>query len=228
MGYYLSCMVAFNAIYLLRYLLSGCNANLIQFDFSQWRSWIDIFTIVLVGVSLLWGIIYTICILFRNDLCKEEKELGDVYFIQNKEDITAENYLGKFSLLVLSGLSLPVVENVLSLVLYIIFFLAIGIIYIKKRLIYMNPIITLFNFTIYRCCCKSKSNMQLSDGGYIEKSVIVFVLIKNKTSCFNSEEILVGGETIKVKSGKKEVFIINNRCDLKRRTQDESDNQSEN
>lgn len=228
MGYYLSCMVVFNAIYLLRYLLSGRNANLIQFDFSQWGSWIDIFTIVLVGVLLLWGIIYTICILFRNDLCKEERELGDVYFIENKEDITAENYLGKFSLLILSGLSLPVAENVLSLILYIIFFLSVGIIYIKKRLIYMNPIITLFNFTIYRCCCKSKSNMQLSDGEYLEKSATIFVLIRNKSSCFKPEEILVDGETLKVKSGKKEIFIINNRCDLERKTQDESDDQSEN
>lgn len=222
MGYYLSCMVVFNAIYLLRYLLSGGNANLIQFDFSQWRSGIDIFTIVLVGVSLLWGIIYTICIFFRNDLCKEKRELGDVYFIENKEDITAENYLGKFFLLVLSGLSLPVAKNVLSLILYIIFFLSVGIIYIKKRLIYMNPILTLFNFTIYHCCCKSKSNMQLSDGEYIENSASIFVLIRNKTSCFKQEEILVGRETLKVKSGKKEIFIINNRCDLERKTQNES------
>ena len=70
--------------------------------------------------------------------------------------------------------------------------------------------------------------MQLSDGEYLEKSATIFVLIRNKSSCFKPEEILVDGETLKVKSGKKEIFIINNRCDLERKTQDESDDQSEN
>lgn len=53
------------------------------------------------------GIVCTIVILQRDDR-EGEREKGIKYTIEEVEDITAESYLGKFSLLVLSAISLPV------------------------------------------------------------------------------------------------------------------------
>lgn len=106
-----------------------------------------LFTIVLVFLAI--SIVSTIVICCGNDApaCKQTKGLK----LKITDDITGKNYMGKFSLLVLTGLSLPINQDWLSLVLYLLIYFAIGIVYVKKKLYHINPIISLLNYSVYEC-----------------------------------------------------------------------------
>lgn len=196
MGYYLSCMVVFNIIFFIRYIFSGENGTIIKLDFCKWPAYMDILAIILAGVMILIGIIYTIIIVSRNDNNerKGSNEKGCVYIIKGYEDITTENYLGKYSLLVLSAISLPVGANVLSLAIYIIFVITIGIIYIKREMIYMNPILTLLNYNIFKCQCKRKLDIARSDGSFQEIDENIIIIIKPQKGKQEDLEKIFGKE----------------------------------
>lgn len=70
----------------------------------------------------------------------------------------------------MTGISIPAWDGFYSLIIYIAVLIMLGIVYIKKRIIYMNPILTLQNYSIYRCKNKNKENG--------ESSTYIFV-IKN-------------------------------------------------
>ena len=180
MGYYLSCMIVFNIIFLLRYIFSGESGKIIELNYCKWHAYVDISAIILTGLMILLGLICTVVIVSRNDNNdrKGSNEKGCIYRIESYEDITTENYLGKYSLLVLSAISLPVGANVLSLAIYIIFVITIGIIYIKREMIYMNPILTLLNYNIFKCQCKRKLDVAKVDGSFPEKVENIIIIIK--------------------------------------------------
>lgn len=148
MLYYSSCMLLFNLIYLIRmaYDYSDCFYGIKETTYAEI---INTILFVIVGLLFLISIISTIVICWCNDApkCKNTKGIK----LTIAEDITGKNYMGKFSLLVLTGLSLPINKDWLSLVLYLLIYSAIGIVYVKKRLYYINPIISLLNYSVYEC-----------------------------------------------------------------------------
>lgn len=149
-GYYLSCMMLFNAIYIIKLLGEG----LFSTQHVNWKSWqfvIDFFTFCTACIMFIISIIFTILIIYRDDSIQGKNTLGNEVHVSALNDLTGENYFSNFSLLVLTGLALPVLNNIYSLVLYLFVLLALGIVYVKKGLIYMNPVMTLLDFSTYRC-----------------------------------------------------------------------------
>lgn len=149
-GYYLSCMMLFNAIYLIKLLEDG----LFDVQHVNWKSWqfiVDFSTFCFTDIMFILSIIFTVLIVHRDDSIRSESTLGKEVHVCTLEDLTGENYFANFSLLVLTGLALPVLHHIYSLALYLFVFVALGIVYVKKGLIYMNPFLTMLNFSTYRC-----------------------------------------------------------------------------
>lgn len=149
-GYYLSCMMLFNAVYAIKIL----NDGLFQCELVNWKSWeyiVDFSTFIICILFLISSVVFTILIVVRDDSITEEAALGKKVEVSELEDLTGENYFTNYSVLVLTGLSLPVLNNVYSLLLYLLIFVTMGTVYIKKGLIYMNPILTVLDFSTYRC-----------------------------------------------------------------------------
>lgn len=156
-GYYLSCMMLFNAVYIIKML----NDGLFQCGFINWKSWkyiIDFSTFGICIIFLIGSVFFTFFIVMRDDSVSNEAELGKTVVVSELEDLTGENYFTNYSVLVLTGLSLPVLQNVFSLLLYLLVFITLGAVYIKKGLIYMNPILTVLDFSTYRCKDERTSN----------------------------------------------------------------------
>lgn len=208
MGYYLSCMIAFNIIYFLRCLLSGSNGELTDFNFNKWESIVDFIVMLLAVLLAIVGIVCTIVILQRDDR-EGEREKGIKYTIEEVEDITAESYLGKFSLLVLSAISLPVNKNILSLILYIIFIVAIGIVYVKKCVVYMNPIITAFDYGVYKCKCTYSFDIEDSNGHCDQKSIEIIFLVRGKKESDFTKNNIIHREYVYTKNFRSKCYFIN-------------------
>ena len=188
MIYYFSCMLLFNLIYECRICYNFTDYFYCD-NYDQdnvYRLMINIITLTMVTLSLLVSIISTFIISFKNDAPKKKQTKGRM--LKKVNDITGNNYLGKFSLLVLTGLSIPVNEDWLSLTIYLTVFITIGIIYIKKNLIYINPILIIFNYSIYECICENSIS---------EKNKTVIVMAKN-----------IKADTFKVANNIKQTYIV--------------------
>lgn len=143
-------MVLFNVFYVIKNfsLLDLCK-SVNQYGIKE------IFLVTCIGISLIflvWGIIYTI-IIMTNNYNPKPFENGVEYKFLSKENITSTEFLGKFSLLVMTGLTIGSVPIWWGLLLYLIFYIAIAIIFIRCDMFYLNPVITLFGYEIYKCEC---------------------------------------------------------------------------
>ena len=74
--------------------------------------------------------------------------------IEHIDDYTGSNYFGNFSLIVLTSISMSTKIGVHAALIYLIVFVSLGIVYIKKSLFYMNPLLTLLDYSIYKCRLK--------------------------------------------------------------------------
>ena len=102
-SYYMSSMILFNVFYIIK------NFSLLDFSQPVCNYGIkEIFLFICIGVSslfLVWGIIYTVIIL-ANNYNPKSFENGKEYKFLNKQNITSTEFLGKFSLLVMTGLTI--------------------------------------------------------------------------------------------------------------------------
>lgn len=149
-SYYMSSMILFNVFYIIKNLsLLFPHASGTPFGIKE------IFLLVCIGISaifLIWGLIYTIVIMV-NDYNPKPSENGNKYLFLSKQNITSTEFLGKFSLLVMTGLTIGSVPLWWGLSLYLIFYIAIAIIFIRCCMFYLNPVITLLGYEIYKCEC---------------------------------------------------------------------------
>ena len=155
----MSSMILFNVFYIIKNLsLLFPHASGTPFGIKE------IFLLVCIGISaifLIWGLIYTILIMV-NDYNPKPSENGIEYKFVTKQNITSTEFLGKFSLLVMTGLTIGAVPLWWGLSLYLIFYSAIAIIFIRCDMFYLNPFITLLGYEIYKCECtlnKEKKNL---------------------------------------------------------------------
>ena len=88
-----------------------------------------------------------------NNYNPKSSENGIEYKFATKQNITSTEFLGKFSLLVMTGLTIGSVPLWWGLSLYLIFYSAIAIIFIRCDMFYLNPIVTLLGYEIYKCEC---------------------------------------------------------------------------
>lgn len=190
LGYYLSCLVPFNVICLLSCISKWeeTNANLVFSEISQ-----TVFFWVVVS-SIISGVVSTVIFLSINDIEKCTASTGRTLKINSLEDKTGENYFANYSLIVLTGISLPSLYDWLSLAVYLIVVFMLGIVYIKKMMYYMNPVITLFGYNFYKCNVTDITN----ENNDVEKQI--YILLKGK---------LMAGETIsKIKNINTNMLIL--------------------
>ena len=158
-SYYMSSMILFNVFYIIKNL-----SLLVPTQSGVPYGIKEIFLLICIGISgifLIWGSIYTIVIM-TNNYNPKPSENGIKYKFATKQNITSTEFLGKFSLLVMTGLTIGSVPLWWGLSLYLIFYSAIAIIFIRCDMFYLNPIVTLLGYEIYKCECivnKEKENV---------------------------------------------------------------------
>lgn len=147
LGYYLSCMMLFNGIYSVKIIAEGnvhvkpCNP----------REWAITLTWSIATLLVILGAAFTHKILKIDDSENNSIATGKKLQVTVVKDLTGENYFANFSLIVLTGLSLSSSPNFGDMIVFILIELALGIIYIKKKMFYMNPVLSLFDYSIYEC-----------------------------------------------------------------------------
>lgn len=115
-------------------------------------------SISLALIFFVWGLIYTI-VLIKYDFTPFESEDGIRLKFESKENITANEFFSKFALLALTGLTIGNFTLYWGIIIYLLFLFAIGVIYIRLDLLYLNPILVMIGFEIYRCKCKDEEKM---------------------------------------------------------------------
>jgi len=143
-------MLLFHVIYALRILSDGVFDGF-STKCQKWFFWIDAATLAIVCGLIVLGLFFALLILKRDDSVENPSTLGKHVTITELNDLTGENYFANYSVLVLTALSLPTSNHLYSLSIYLFLLVTLGIVYIKKSLFYMNPLLTLMNYSIYRC-----------------------------------------------------------------------------
>ena len=106
-------------------------------------------SIGVAGILFVIGVGYTV-ILFSTDYSVQKGETGVNFQIDKVVDITTSEFFGKFSLLILTGLTIGGISLWWGLIIYTLFFAVIGIMYIRFEMLYFNPLLIIFGFHIYR------------------------------------------------------------------------------
>lgn len=147
-GYYLSCMMLFNGIYSLKIL---CNRKKVFVKPSCIDDLAGILTILAAIVFVVAGIYFTAKILAIDDSENNSISTGKQFQVMAVKDVTGENYFANFSLIVLTGLSLSNDPDFGDMLIFAMIEMTLGIIYIKKKMFYMNPVLSLLDYSIYEC-----------------------------------------------------------------------------
>ena len=146
-GYYLSCMILFNGIYGLKIVANGT----VFANPCTKENLIGITTFVLAVLLAVTGVLVTVQILTTDDYETNSIATGKQCKVITVKDLTGENYFANFSLIVLTGLSLSDTPGFGDLMIFLLIEAALGIIYIKKKMFYMNPVLSLLDYSIYEC-----------------------------------------------------------------------------
>lgn len=162
-GCYLSCMVLFNLIYFLSVLSKSdiCLKGIKQLDMPI------LVTLIVSLVLVIFGVVFTIYIVRLDDSENNTITTGKKFEVITVCDKTAENYLTNFSVIVLTGIALPAQPDWLMFCVYLLIETVIGIVYVKKNLFYMNPVLTLMSYSIYECTGREGVTKNALDGNYI-------------------------------------------------------------
>jgi len=128
--------------------------------------------VVLVFIILLIGLgVLGLFLEMRNN----KKGCCEVYVI-SKQNITDEHFLGYFSLFVLFSISFDL-SKLSMFIVFILILIMIGVVYIKNKLFYINPLLNIFGYNFYNIKYKSSNEEE-------EKSTKIFFkgdLVNNKT-----------------------------------------------
>lgn len=153
-GYYLSCMILFNVIYCLSIITEGDH------------NFVSVTTLAIAGLLVLFGAFFTIKIMTVDDSENNVSATGKQFEVTSVKDLTGENYFANFSVIVLTSLALPSKPNWYSLFIFLIIEISLGIIYIKKQMYYMNPVLSLMNYSIFECTGRDALTKMKYDGTY--------------------------------------------------------------
>lgn len=192
-SYYMSAMILFNFFYIIKVF-----SKIQNFCFIDLQNRIIVLDtlfayieILIAIIFIIWGLSYTV-ILFKNDFTPCKGEDGIKIVFKKKDNITSSEFLGKFSLLILTGLTIGEIALWWNLIIYITFYIVVGLIYIRYDMLYINPLLVLCRYEIYKCIC-------LKDG-YNEEESYFFVINSNEFARLNE---------IKITSTDKKIIRIN-------------------
>lgn len=105
---------------------------------------------LIVSVLAIAGVIISIIFMCRKqDLSNEAN--GDALIFERDSliDKIDNFYFSKFSLFVLTGLSLPQKSLSFSIILLMLFCFTIGFVYLKNNMFFINPILCIFGYSFF-------------------------------------------------------------------------------
>jgi hypothetical protein len=172
-------MTLFNLIYALK--ICGTNLN------DGKEIGINNFIAFTLSVGLfLIGVASTIIMLVKDHSVKNDNTLGKIVTVIKCENITGDNFFSKYSILVLTGNSLPVFNNIVCIIIYLTVLISLGIVYSTQKMYYMNPCFGILKLNIVKATCKIKGKSEkeyyfiYKNGTISEGSKINFLNIPNR------------------------------------------------
>lgn len=165
---YLSAFVPLYCLILIKLVIDIINNNL---TFNVLNTLIFILMLLLIFVGI-FGLIWNMK--FYNGKVREIE-------IIKKQSITAEHFLGYFSLFVLFALTFEL-EKISMFVIFVIILILIGIVYIKNDLFYINPFLNILGYNFYDITFKFKGDDKVRKAKFFYRG---FLDIKEKTYITN-------------------------------------------
>ena len=145
--YYIGTMSLFNFIYALKIwgtnLNDGKTINIYQF-----------ILFIMACVLCLAGAISTVIMIVKDHSIKTPNTLGKTVKVIKCENITGDSFFSKYSILVLTGNSLPLFNNYIGVVTYVVVFITLGIVYSTQKMYFMNPCFGILNYNVVKATCE--------------------------------------------------------------------------
>ena len=140
---YLSAFVPMYALILIKQVIELLVGN-IKLNF------LDIFVIILLMTVIILGFIG-----LKLEMTRKKQTVKVIRVIE-KTNTTDEHFLGYFSLFVLFSITFDL-SKISMLVVFILIIIMIGIVYVKNKLFYINPLLNLLGFNFYDIVYKTDS-----------------------------------------------------------------------
>ena len=140
---YLSAFVPMYALILIKQIIEILVGN-IKFNF------VDIFVIILLMTVIILGFIG-----LKLEMTRKRQTIKVIKVI-DKTNTTDEHFLGYFSLFVLFSITFDL-SKISMLVVFILIIIMIGIVYVKNKLFYINPLLNLLGFNFYDIVYKTEN-----------------------------------------------------------------------
>lgn len=151
--YYLGTMSLFNLIYALK--ICGTNLN----DGKPINNY-HLISFALSFLLCLVGAISTIRMLVKDHSIKSPNTLGKTLKIIKCENITGDNFFSKYSILVLTGNSLPLFNNYIGIIIYIVILVTLGIVYTTQKMYFMNPCFGIMKYNVVKAICQENNESE--------------------------------------------------------------------
>ena len=158
---FLITMVPLNIIFTIRFLCEYLNKR----DVLFWIS-ISILTILLV-VGLIG-----ICFITKEDMRPSKHHTGEIYDVINIKDMTGEQYLTQYSLFILTSFAIPLRSPIVDVFMVLFVELTLLVVYVTNAMYYINPVLSLMQYKIYRVECKRVD---------LTKNEIIYVFAKDNS-----------------------------------------------
>ena len=133
---------------------------------------IGIVIMIVLGVLILIGVVGIICIL------KVKKVHTESIKVISADNVTGQYFFGYFSLFVLLAVNFDM-YNICDSTIFFIINIMIGIVYIHNNLYYINPLLNVLGYNIYKITYIDR----------FKESVNINVFIKNKINKDDSIDI---------------------------------------
>ena len=140
---YLSAFVPMYALILIKQIIEILVGN-IKFNF------VDIFVIILLMTVIILGFIG-----LKLEMTRKRQTIKVIKVI-DKTNTTDEHFLGYFSLFVLFSITFDL-SKISMLVVFILIIIMIGVVYVKNKLFYINPLLNLLGFNFYDIVYKTEN-----------------------------------------------------------------------
>ncbi len=143
---YLSAFVPMYVLILVKQIIEMLVGN-IKTNF------LDMFVVVLLVLVIVFGLIG-----LKLEL-KSQRQTIEIIKVINKKNTTDEHFLGYFSLFVLFSITFDL-SKFCMLIVFILIIIMIGIVYVKNKLFYINPLLNLLGFNFYDIVYKTASDKE--------------------------------------------------------------------
>lgn len=140
---YLSAFVPMYALILIKQVIELLVGN-IKLNF------LDIFVIILLMTVIILGFIG-----LKLEMTGKRQTIKVIKVI-DKTNTTDEHFLGYFSLFVLFSITFDL-SKISMLVVFILIIIMIGVVYVKNKLFYINPLLNLLGFNFYDIVYKTEN-----------------------------------------------------------------------